>query len=65
MKNCAGATGGEVVTVKIKISYQEQEELNKVVKCLQPLGIELKIAKRQNSQFKNAYINLKKIPEIK
>lgn len=53
------------MTVKIKISYQEQEELHKVVKCLQPLGIELKIAKRQNGQFKNAYINLKKIPEIK
>lgn len=45
------------MSVKIKISYQDTEELQKVVNCLQPLGITLKIAKRQEGQFKNAYIN--------
>lgn len=50
------------MTVKIKVSYQDQEELQKVVNCLQPLGITLKIASRQEGKFKNAYINLKKSP---
>lgn len=45
-------------SVKIKISYQDPEELQKVVNCLQPLGITLKIVKRQEGQFKNAYINI-------
>lgn len=48
------------MAVKIRISYQYPEELQKVVNCLQPLGITLRIAKRQEGQFKNAYINFKK-----
>lgn len=47
------------MSVKIKISYQTKEELQKVVKCLQPLGVTLKIAKREDTQFKRAYITLK------
>ncbi len=47
------------MSVKIKISYQTKEELQKVIKCLQPLGITLKVAKRTDAQFKRAYIELK------
>lgn len=47
------------MTVKIKISYQTPEELQKVVKCLQPLGITLKVAKRKDTKFRKAYIDFK------
>ena len=47
------------MSVKITISYQTPEELWKVIKQLQPLGINLKVAKRTEKQFKKAYITLK------
>lgn len=48
------------MTVKIKISYQHDYELQQVIKHLLPLGITLKVAKRQRGQFKNAYVKVKK-----
>lgn len=47
------------MSVKIKISYQTKEELRMVVKCLQPLGVTLKLAKREDTKFQRAYITLK------
>ena len=47
------------MSVKITISYQTPEELRKILKQLQPLGIKLKVAKRAEKQFNKAYIMLK------
>lgn len=47
------------MTVKIKISYQHDHELQQVIKHLLPLGITFKVAKRQQGQFKNAYVHIK------
>lgn len=44
------------LSVKIKVSYQNTSELQRVLKCLLPLGIAYKVAKRQDGQFKKAYI---------
>lgn len=47
------------MTVKIKVSYQHDHELQKVIKHLLPIGITYKVAKRQDGRFKNAYVNVK------
>lgn len=47
------------MSVKIRISYQHPHELQKILKCLLPLGITYKVADRQQGRFKKAYINLK------
>lgn len=47
------------MSVKIKVSYQNPHELQRVIKCLMPLGINYKVAKRQDGQFKKAYIEVK------
>lgn len=44
------------MSVKIKVSYQHPEELNEIVKYLAPMGITCKVAKKQQGQYKNAYI---------
>ena len=47
------------MSVKIKVSYQHDYELQKVLRYLLPLGITYKVAKRQDGQFKNAYVEVK------
>lgn len=44
--------------VKIKISYQTPEELEKVLKLLQPLVKSMKVKKGQQGIFKKAYIEI-------
>lgn len=51
------------MSVKIRISYQTQEELEKVVEKLKPLGITLKISKKADTHFKYAYVLLEKNKE--
>ena len=64
LQNCAGATKGDFyMSVKIRISYQTQEELEKVVEKLKPLGITLKISKKADTHFKYAYVLLEKNKE--
>lgn len=47
------------MSVRIKVSYEQNHELQKVKKQLLPLGITYKVAKRQDGQFKRAYISVK------
>lgn len=47
------------MSVKIKVSYQRPEELEKIVKYLAPIGITYKISKRQQGSYKKAYIEIK------
>lgn len=50
------------MSVKIKISYQDPEELQQVIKALLPLGINYRVAKKQEGQFKNAYARIRRVP---
>lgn len=47
------------MSVKIRVSYQDPKELQKVLKALLPLGVTYKVAKKQDGQFKKAYIEVK------
>lgn len=47
------------MSIKIKVSYQTPEELNRVIERLKPLGITWKAAKRQEGRFLNAYVHVK------
>ncbi len=50
------------MAVKIKVSYQHCDELEEVIKRLNPLkGI--KVAKNENGGYKKAYIDIDIIPE--
>lgn len=50
---------GDKLSVKIKVSYQEQEELEKVLFVLSPVMKSYKLAKQQKGKYKNAYVELK------
>lgn len=45
--------------VKLKISYQQPQELQKVLKRLRPDIKSCKVAKRQEGAYKRAYVVLK------
>lgn len=45
--------------VKIKVSYERSEELQKVLERLRPDVKSWKVAKNQEGRFKKAYIELK------
>ena len=45
--------------VKIKVSYEERQELEKVIKLLSPVIVSYKISKNDKGQFKKAYIEIK------
>ena len=47
------------MSVKIKISYQSDDELAGVIHLLSPAIKSYKIAKKQEGQYKNAYVLLK------
>lgn len=47
------------MSVKIKISYNTDEELAGVIQLLSPALKTYKIAKKQEGQYKNAYALLK------
>jgi len=44
---------------KIKVSYIEPEDLQKVIKLLNPLLRNVKVAKNNEGKYKKAYIELK------
>lgn len=45
--------------VKIRVSYQEQQELRKVLKALGPMAVSYRISKTTGGPYKKAYINIK------
>lgn len=47
------------MSVKIKISYQTDQELQQVIRLLSPALKSYKVAKKQEGQYKNAYALLK------
>lgn len=50
---------GDYLSVKIKISYEEQQELQMVMKLLSPvIKKPPKVAKAQKGKYKNAYIDI-------
>lgn len=46
--------------VKIKVSYERPEELQHILRKLQPDVRSWKVAGRQQGKFKRAYIEMKK-----
>ena len=47
------------MSVKIKISYTTNEELEKVIKLLSPVLKDYKISKNQEGRYKKAYVEVK------
>ena len=47
------------MSVKIKVSYNTEEELAEVIRLLSPKVKTYKVAKKQEGQYKNAYLQLK------
>lgn len=43
------------MSVKIRISYTDDEELAGVIRMLSPLGKKWKVAKKQKGEYKKAY----------
>ena len=43
------------MSVKIKVSYTDDEELAGVIRLLSPLGKKWKVAKKQKGPYKKAY----------
>lgn len=46
------------MSVKIRVSYQRPQELQTVLKLLNPLVKSCKVAKRQDGAYRKAYITL-------
>ena len=47
------------MSVRIKVSYTDDEELARVIRLLSPLVKSWKVAKKQEGAHKNAYISLR------
>ena len=43
------------MSVKIKVSYTEEEELTGVIRLLSPLGKKWKVSKNQKGKYRKAY----------
>ncbi len=52
------------MAVKVKISYEEPQELHEVLKLLKPITKSCKADKGENGQYKKAYLEVI-IPEEK
>lgn len=50
-----GMEGGRHMSVKIRVSYTDDEELAGVIRLLSPLGKKWKVAKNQKGKYKKAY----------
>lgn len=48
------------MSVKIKVSYEQPEELQRVLKCLRPVIKSYKVAKEQKGKYRRVYIELNK-----
>lgn len=58
------------MSVRIKVSYEHEEELAKVIRLLTPEIKSCKVAKRQTGQYRRAYIvltnaNMKMLRNVK
>lgn len=49
--------------IKIKISYEQPKELEKVLKCLEKVEKKVKISTKQEGKYKRAYIELLEKPD--
>lgn len=47
------------IAAKIKVSYTTHEELQEIVKRLQPMLRNVKVSKNNQGKYKKAYIDLK------
>lgn len=47
------------MSVRIKVSYEHEEELAKVIRILTPEVKSCKVAKKHDGQYRRTYINLK------
>lgn len=47
------------MSVKIKISYTTNEELEKVLRVLSPVMKDCKISRNQEGRYKKAYVEVK------
>lgn len=52
----------DIMAVKIKVSYEEPQELHTVLKLLKPITKSCKAEKGGNGQYKRAYVEVN-IPE--
>lgn len=43
------------MSIKIRVSYTDEEELAGIMQMLSPLGKKWKVAKKQNGKYKKAY----------
>ncbi len=48
---------------KIKISYETQQELDRLIQILEPYILSVKQPKRQNGRYMKAYVELKEVKE--
>ncbi len=51
------------MSMKLKISYEHEEELVRLLTILSPLIIRCKRSSDQRGQYKKAYVDLKKMVE--
>lgn len=45
--------------IKIKVSFERQQELETVLKVLEPITLSCKVPKTNEGRFKKAYINVR------
>ena len=45
----------KIMSVKIRVSYTDDEELAGVIRLLSPLGKKWKVARKQTGKYKKAY----------
>lgn len=49
--------------IRIKVSYQNTQELDRLIQILEPYILSVKQPKRQNGRYMKAYIELKEVKE--
>ena len=59
LNRTAAEERNDKMSVKIRVSYTDEEELLAILKRLQPYVDRWKIAKQQKGAYKNAYIVMK------
>ena len=47
------------MSIKIKVSYERPQELQEILKRLEPMLLSYKVSKEQEGRYKRAYICLK------
>lgn len=53
------------MSVRIKISYEDPEELKAVLKALEPLGITCKVTETRKGRFWRAYARLEGAQDVR